>query len=113
MHRILPYPQKQTLDFRNKIEILSITRVADRGSLRAFLNIRLGDLIINDCRIIQETGKRAWFSLPFLTYKTQYGTTQYKSLVQILNEKRKNEISHVAIYAWENTKGEANGKRPK
>lgn len=100
--RILSYPQQQLQDPRNKIEILSITPVKDRGSLRAFLNIRVGDLMVNDCRIIQETGKRAWFSLPVLSYKTQHGTIQYRTLVQILDEKLKNEISRAALSAWEN-----------
>lgn len=84
------------------VEILSITSVEDRGSLRAFVNIRFGDLIINDCRIIQEPSKKAWFSLPVLSYKTQYGTTQYRTLIQIIDEKLKNEISQAVLSAWEN-----------
>lgn len=95
------------------IEILSITPIEDRGSLRGFVNIRLGDLIINDCRIIQEPSKKAWFSLPVLSYKTRYGTTQYRTLVQILDEKLKNEISQVVLDAWENNNRRNNGTQHK
>lgn len=90
-------------------EILSISPVKDRGSLRAFLNIRLGLLVINDCRVIQEPGKKAWFSLPVLTYKNAHGTTLYKTLVQITDNDLKNLISQIALDAWENTNWRNNG----
>lgn len=95
------------------IKILSITPVERRGSLQAFLNVLLGPFVINDCRIIQEPGKKPWFSLPVLSYKNQYGTTQYKTLVQISDEHLKNQISEAVLSGWENTKGDFNGKRTK
>lgn|SRR5574341_1492004 len=103
----------QRLQDRNKLEVLSITPVEGRGSLRAFVNIRCDDLVINDCRIIQEPGKKPWFSLPVLSYKTQYGTTQYRTLVQILDEHLKNRISEAVLSTWENSKGEYIGKHTK
>ncbi|GEM_PF-973630 len=104
---------QQPLKGWGDIETLSITPVEGRGSLRAFVNIRIGDLIIHDCRIIQELGKKPWFSLPVLSYKNQYGTTQYRTLVQILDENLKNEISQVVLSTWEKTIGDCNGKNTK
>jgi DNA-binding cell septation regulator SpoVG len=102
------------LDVKSQnIAILSISPVKDRGSLRAFLNVRLGPFVINDCTVIQEPGKRAWFSLPVLSYKNKYGTIQYKTLIQIVDEELKNEISQAVLSAWENTKGEFNGELAK
>ncbi len=92
------------------IKVVEISPVENRGALRAFVNIRLGDLIINDCRIIQEPGKKAWFSFPVLSYKTQYGTIQYRTIVQISDEHLKNQISKAVLSAWENKNGESNGK---
>lgn len=105
------YPQSGLQN--NELEVLSITPVEGRGSLRAFVNLRLGDLILNDCRVIQEPGKHAWFSLPVLSYKTQYGTTQYRTFIQIVDENLKNRISEAVLSAWENKRGESNGKSPK
>lgn len=92
------------------IEILMVTPVEGRGSLQAFSSIRLGPFVINDCRIIKEPGKKPWFSLPVLSYKTQYGTTLYKTLVQVLDEGLKNQISEAVLSVWENKTGESNGE---
>lgn len=92
-----------------EVEVLSITPVENRGSLRAFVNIRVGVFILNGCRIVQEDGKKAWISLPVLSYKDEYGTTQYKTLVQILDENLKNQISKAVLLLWENTKGGSDG----
>jgi DNA-binding cell septation regulator SpoVG len=89
------------------IEILSVSRVKDRGSLQVFVTIRLGSLIINDCRVIQEPGEKTWFSLPVLTYKNQQGTILYKTLVQIIDNDLKNLIRQVTLDAWENSDGES------
>ncbi len=86
----------------SQVEVLSITHVENRGSLRAFVNIRIGDLLIYDCRIIQENGKKAWVSMPVLTYNVQDGKPKYKPSVQITDEKLKNEISEAVLKAWEN-----------
>ncbi|HEX3037277.1 MAG TPA: septation protein SpoVG family protein [Thermodesulfobacteriota bacterium] len=92
------------------VEVLSISPVEGRGSLRAFVNIQLGTLVINDCRIIQENGKKTWFSFPVLSYKTQFGAIQYKTLVQILDEKIKREVSRVVLEIWEKKERSKNGE---
>jgi len=86
LQKNLPGHFNLSLPQTENIEILCITPVEGRGSLRAFVSIKIGTFIISDCRVIQEPSKKAWFSLPVLSYKTQYGTTQYRTLVQILDE---------------------------
>lgn len=83
------------------ITVLDIRPVEGRGSLRAFVNIQLGKLIVNDCRVIQEQGKRPWFSLPVLTYRSELGTTLYKNIIQVVDEDFKKTISQVVLAAWE------------
>lgn len=95
------------------VEILSITPVEGRGSLRAFVNLRIGDLIINDCRIIQEIGKGPWFSMPVLSYRDEHGTNRYRTIVQVINENLKNKISQAVLDAWRNNNRRNNGNQHK
>ncbi len=95
------------------IGILSITPVEGHGALLAFVNIRLGALVFNDCRIFRETGKRAWFSFPALSYKNQYDTTNYRTFVQVLDEHLKNQISEAVLSTWGNSIGGSNGEHTK
>jgi len=92
----------------NGIKILSISPVDNRGALKAFVNIQVGPFTIVDCRIIQDTGKKPWVSMPVLSYKNDQGTTCYKTLIQILNKNLKNEISQAVLHAWENNREEIN-----
>lgn len=89
-----------------EFEILRLAPVT-RGALKAYVHIRWGDFIINDCRIIQEPGKRAWLSLPVATTRDEFGTVRYHSIIEIKNDKLKKQISDVVIAAWEKLLEEA------
>ncbi len=93
------------------IKIRSISPVQERGALKAFVEIRVGQFVLTDCRIIQENGKKPWVSMPVISYKNQHGTVNYKTLVQINDKNLKNEISHAVIRAWENRNGGSNEHR--
>lgn len=91
------------------ITVLNITPIEGRGSLRAFVNIRLGKLVISDCRIIKEPGKAPWVSMPVLSYRNEHGTALYKTLIQIVDSELKNLISRAVITAWEQKQEEDYG----
>jgi len=90
------------------IKILSVSPVVDRGALKAFVEIQVGDFIFTDCRVIKENGKAAWVSMPVLSYKNENGTTRYKTLVQISDKNLKNAISWAVLQAWEKNRGGKN-----
>jgi DNA-binding cell septation regulator SpoVG len=49
------------------VEPLTVARirpVTNRGNLHAFLDVRIGQLILCSLRIIQQPGQRPWVSLP-------------------------------------------------
>jgi len=88
-----------------KIEVIEITPLTDRGALKAYVTIRAGECIINDCRIIKERDKEPWLSMPVISYKDKFGSTRYRNLIRFIDENYNNEIAQVAIAAWQNTGG--------
>jgi len=61
--------------------------VNNAGNLRAFCDVRIptagGDWVIRDCRIIQQTGQRAWFSLPVISWKNEMGEVCHKTILEL------------------------------
>lgn len=87
------------------IEVVEITPLTDRGALKAYVTIRAGKCIINDCRIIKERNKKPWLSMPVLSYKDKFGTTHYRNLIRFLDEGYNNDITKAALSAWLNKGG--------
>jgi len=87
------------------IEVVEITPLTDRGALKAYVTIRAGKCIINDCRIIKERDKPPWLSMPVMSYKDKYGTTRYRNLIKFIDEDYNNDITKAALSAWLNTGG--------
>ncbi len=46
------------------ITILRVSPVSGHGNLRAFAQVRVGDIIIVDCRLIQQPGQVAYLTGP-------------------------------------------------
>lgn len=88
-------------EFQDTIQALEFKPVNDRGALKAFCTVHIGSLQINDCRIIQQPGQRAWLSMPSISYKNQYGTVSYRTLVEIKDKNLKDLISQTVLTEWE------------
>jgi DNA-binding cell septation regulator SpoVG len=86
------------------IEVLSIKPLANEGPLRAFASVRLGGVLIHDCRIIQQSGRHPWVSLPQRQYLHD-GQKKYAAVVEV-SEPRQRDVSWVVLAAWE--RGERN-----
>ena len=87
------------------IEVVEITPITDRGALKAYVTIRAGKCIINDCRIIKERDRPPWLSMPVISYKDKFGTIRYRNLIKFEDENYNNEIAKVALAAWQNNGG--------
>jgi DNA-binding cell septation regulator SpoVG len=81
------------------IEVLAIKPLAKGGNLKAFASVRLGGVVIHDCRVIQQPGQRPWVSLPQREYE-QDGQKKYSVIVE-LNESLKREVSRLVLAEWE------------
>lgn len=86
-------------DFK-AVEVSNLVSVSNRGALRALCSIRLGGLLIKDCRIVQDGTKRPWVSMPQISYKTQDGSMQYRTLVEVTDAQLRRAISEAVLSAW-------------
>lgn len=79
----------------------SIRRV-ERGSLRGFATVTIAEkLKIHSIRIIQETGKAVWVSLPQTEVKSpDAGKTKYFPVIEVLDETLKRQIVESVIAAY-------------
>ena len=93
------------------INILEFRFMAGDKPLRAFVDLKIGDWIIREWRIIKENGKRSRVAPPQISWKGQDGQIQYKTVVTLPNE-LKGEID-LAILKRFNEEMEKidNGKR--
>lgn len=82
------------------IQIIEIKPI-NQGNLRAFVKIRLGDITLNDFRIVQQAGQRAWVSVPQATWTDQGGKLHYKPIIE-LPANVKGQISRVILQRWSN-----------
>ena len=80
------------------IEVLEIKPIA-KGNLKAFVKIRLGDIVINGVRIIQQAGQQAWVSCPQQTVERD-GEKSYFPIIQ-LSKPLKLEMQTKVLAAWE------------
>jgi hypothetical protein len=46
------------------IKVLNVTRAVGHGNVRAWAVVKVGDITINDCKVIQQPGQRAYVTGP-------------------------------------------------
>jgi hypothetical protein len=52
--------------------IIEDFRLVNFGNWRAQADVRLpSDIIVKNCKVVQETGKTAWFSLPQISFPSR------------------------------------------
>jgi DNA-binding cell septation regulator SpoVG len=86
-----------------KIRVVDLRTVNGGTPLRAYVGIKVDDMVISDWRIIQQPGQRAWVSYPQITWKDAGGKVRYKSLISIPGE-LKQKIDIAILSAWEEEK---------
>jgi DNA-binding cell septation regulator SpoVG len=82
------------------IEVVAIRPLPAAGNLKAFASVRLGDVTIHDCRVIQQPGQRAWVSMSQREYTTDDRERRFSVIVE-LTDALKKEVSRAVLAAWE------------
>lgn len=82
-----------------RIEVVAL-RPMDRGNLKAFVSVRLGGVTIHDCRIVQQSGQRAWVSMPQREYADAEGQKKYSAVVE-LSDALKKVVADLILHTWE------------
>ena len=81
------------------IEVTDIRFIESGKSLRAFADVRFGNITIRDFRIVKENGKRPHVKVPFSTYKDQKGRIKFRPIL-ILPDEVRGEIDLAILNAY-------------
>ena len=86
-----------------EIKIIQIRLLNDGRSLKAFVDVQIGDWIIHDFRIIKQNGQRAFVSPPQVSWKDpQTGSIRFKGVLTIPPEqKQRIDVEILAAYQRE------------
>jgi DNA-binding cell septation regulator SpoVG len=110
--RRYPYPQQQQRDTapppaqtaqqQQRVPAITVAEIrpCERGSLRAFVAVRIGPLLVRDFRLIQQDGQAAWVSPPQRSWQDSSGATKYQALVDLPAEWRQ-ALQNAVLTAWQ------------
>jgi len=73
----------------NKVEVIEIRPLNDGRSLRAFVDVQVGDWVIHDFRVIKQNGQKAFVSPPQVSWKDrETRKIHYKGILTIPSEQK-------------------------
>ena len=90
-----------------EVELIEVRPIVSNGPIKAFVDIKLGDLVIHEFRIIKKDGQRLQIQAPIASCRTKDGIIRYRSLFSAPAELMQ-RIEVTILSAWE--KGLRNGK---
>jgi DNA-binding cell septation regulator SpoVG len=79
--------------------VLGIKPLENAGALRAYATIKVGGLVIDDVRIIQQEGQKAFVCAPQVSWTAPDGTRKFKAIVTF-PDKWKDPLRETIISAW-------------
>lgn len=80
------------------IQVIDIKKVSV-GNVRAFVNLKINDILIHDFRIVQQENQKPWVSVPQVSWKDREGKTHYKNLIELPKEV-KEEVNRAILAHW-------------
>ncbi len=69
-----------------KVEVLELRLLPDTRSLKCFADVKIGDWIVREWRVIQDNGKRPFVAPPQVSWKGQDGQILYKTIITLPDE---------------------------
>ena len=82
----------------NSIKVERIKPISTGGNVKAFVTVRIDDIVINDVRLIQQPGQQAWITGPQREYQDGQGNRKFVSLVQF-SDSLKRAVQRVVLEA--------------
>lgn len=85
------------------IEVLELRRLTGDGSLRAFVKIQIGALVVHGVRVVQQPGQRPWVALPQVPgrAKADGSGAGWYPVVEIVSKTLMARVRDAVIEAWE------------
>ena len=89
------------------VEVLELRRVNGAGSLKAFVKVRLGCIVIHGCKIIQQDGQQPWVALPQTPAraKSDGSGACWFPVVEITNREVLDHLREEMLGVWEAENG--------
>jgi len=72
----------------DEVRIIEIRPTRKPGPLRAFVDVRLGNLLVRDFRVMKGNGSKAYVKGPFATYKDKTGQLRFRQIIDFPDEVR-------------------------
>jgi hypothetical protein len=82
--------------------VLKVHPVTGAGALKAFVTVKVGCVEIDDCRVVQQDGQRAWCSLPQVPVraKADGSGAGWRSIIRITNPDVLARVRSAVLAAW-------------
>jgi DNA-binding cell septation regulator SpoVG len=84
----------------SNIKVLKITRLPGDRSLKAYVDLQIGEWVVNDWRIVHRKDERVQVNYPSVSYRDAQGTIRYRALLSVPGE-LKQRIEVAILSAWE------------
>ncbi len=95
-----------------EIRVREIRFVNDGRSLKAFVDIEFGDLVIREFRVVHKTGERIGITPPTISWRDpQTKQIKFKALIVFPPEERQG-IEVAILQAYQEEKEKKNGREP-
>lgn len=86
------------------IEIIEVKKCSKDGNLKAFVDVKIDNILIKDFRIIQQKNQKAWVSVPQTSWRDSSGGLSYKNLVELPKE-LKTDVEKAVLEYWDQRAG--------
>lgn len=83
-----------------EVELIAVRPIVSNGPIKAFVDIKLGDLVIHEFRIIKRDGQRLQIQTPITSWRGRDGIIRYRSLFSAPAELMQ-RIEVTILSAWE------------
>lgn len=96
-----------------EIKILEIRFLNDGRPLKAFIDVKVGDWVIHDFRVIKQNGQKVFISPPQVSWKDpETGQIRFKGILTIPPEqKQRIDVEILSVFQREMEKRDAKQKR--
>ena len=72
----------------DEVRVIEIRPTRKPGPLRAFADLKFGNLLVRDFRVMQDNGGRPYVKAPFSTYKNKNSELCFRQIVDLPDEVR-------------------------
>ena len=78
--------------------MVAIRPVNGQANVRAYVDVRLGDIVIKNAKVVRQPGQRAWVAMPDVPYVVN-GKTRYAPVIE-LDKSLRERVTATVLAKW-------------